>query len=1026
MTLHSRRQLAIRGALVAALFQTAAIAAQPRPRDVQAVISYGTARWNADSLGNHRVLVHVDATADAVQLHIPWRRRDESPELKKIVVLDASTGARVMNVTRISVTREAGDLVFQPGGASLDYAVYFMPYRRTNRSANYPRIAYPPPDSTADSAWLRRNRLGEADREAETWRSLPRAQVVAFESADSLDVFTAMEIIATSEETRDLVARNPDAPFLVFPEDRANAIRMTSDLPERWIRAGANAPFHGVARRGEFYVFQVGLYAARQPLSDVAVRFSPLRTDGGAVIPPSAMRSINTGGVGWSGEPFRKRISVARGRVQPLWIGVDVPVGARAGDYHGVMTVVTREGSSPGTAITLHVEEHSVAAHGDDDPARLSRLRWLDSRVAHDDGIVPPYTAVTRRGHTIRILGRSVTVGDDGLPTRIGSRFTDGNTRIGAAERDILSAPIALSVDRDRAAAPWKHGGLRFTGRPPGAMQWQVISTSGALTMLTRARLEFDGDIEYQVALSASRAVDVGDIRLEVPYARDVARYLMGLGQKGGERSSDVHWKWDVKKNQDAVWIGDVTAGMQVSLRDERYVRPLNTNFYQLKPLVIPASWSNSGRGGCDVANRDPGATLLRCYSGPRTISPGAPLRYDFRLLVTPFRALDTREHFTNRYFHIFAPVDSAARMGANVINVHHRTAINPYLNYPFLRPEAMKSYIDQAHGRGMKVKIYYTVRELTNHAPEIFALKSLGDEILSSGPGGGPSWLQEHFGSDYIAGWFVPEIGDATVVTSGVSRWHNAYVEGMDWLARNVGVDGIYLDDVAFDRITMQRVRKVLDRRRRGALIDLHSATQFNPLDGFASSANLYLEHFPYLDRLWFGEGFDYQRTPPDYWLVEMSGIPFGLMGEMLEGGGNPWRGMVFGMSNRLYNDDAAYRGDPRAIWKLWDDFGIAESRMVGYWNPRAIVSTGRSDVLATIYRRPARALVAVASWAPDSVRVRLSINWHALGLDSATAVLIAPAVPGFQDAATYDPGAAIPLSPGKGVLLLLRPRRP
>ena len=83
---------------------------------------------------------------------------------------------------------------------------------------------------------------------------------------------------------------------------------------------------------------------------------------------------------------------------------------------------------------------------------------------------------------------------------------------------------------------------------------------------------------------------------------------------------------------------------------------------------------------------------------------------------------------------------------------------------------------------------------------------------MLADGPGGGSSWLQEHLGGDYIGGWFVPEISDAALVTSGVSRWHNFYVEGLDWLARNVGIDGLYLDDVAFDRTTMKRVRKVLD----------------------------------------------------------------------------------------------------------------------------------------------------------------------------------------------------------------------
>jgi len=31
-----------------------------------------------------------------------------------------------------------------------------------------------------------------------------------------------------------------------------------------------------------------------------------------------------------------------------------------------------------------------------------------------------------------------------------------------------------------------------------------------------------------------------------------------------------------------------------------------------------------------------------------------------------------------------------------------------------------------------------------------------------------------------------------------------------LNWLARAIGIDGLYIDDVAFDRTTMKRVRKV------------------------------------------------------------------------------------------------------------------------------------------------------------------------------------------------------------------------
>ena len=275
----------------------------------------------------------------------------------------------------------------------------------------------------------------------------------------------------------------------------------------------------------------------------------------------------------------------------------------------------------------------------------------------------------------------------------------------------------------------------------------------------------------------------------------------------------------------------------------------------------------------------------------------GDRLYYYFNLALTPFRPIDTDKQWRERYHHNYEFLDGIQKRGANVINIHHANAINPFINYPFLRTKEMKAYIDGAHARDMKVKIYNTVRELSNSCVEMFALRSLGNEIFSEGPGGGFSWLQEHLDQNYIGAWFVPGLKDAAIVNSGISRWHNYYLEGLDWLMKNVGIDGLYIDDLAFDRMTMKRIRKVMNRTNPGAMIDLHSANQYNPKDGFANSANLYLEHFPYLDRLWFGEYFNYD-FPPEFWLVEVSGIPYGLMGEMLEGGGNPWRGMLYGLS--------------------------------------------------------------------------------------------------------------------------------
>ena len=191
--------------------------------------------------GHHRAVVRVEAPADAVLAHVPWRRAERQPEAKDVVIIDASTGARVANVARASITREAGDLVFEPQTAPGDYYVYFLPFLMTGRS-NYPTIEYPKPVDWADSEWLARNRLTREGLAAGAWRKLPAARLVEIQSSDAFEAFTPMETIATAERDAGLVEKHPGEAFLLFPEDRAHPIRMTGDLPKRWVDRGAGVP----------------------------------------------------------------------------------------------------------------------------------------------------------------------------------------------------------------------------------------------------------------------------------------------------------------------------------------------------------------------------------------------------------------------------------------------------------------------------------------------------------------------------------------------------------------------------------------------------------------------------------------------------------------------------------------------------------------------------------------------------------------------------------------------------------------
>lgn len=968
--------------------------------------SNGNHAWNPDSLGNHRVVLQLATTGTVAKAHINWRRSDANPQLKRIIVTDAQNH-RISNAQGSAINRESGDVYFEPVQGKGVYYVYYLPYKNEGRS-NYPKGVYLKNDTTASAQWL--SKLQATTPVA--------AAVKEVQSIDDFNSFYPMEVIATEAETHALLAKHTGAAYLVFPEDRLHPIKMKNDLPYRWIKNGVQHQFAGSSDKGEYYAFQLGVYAL-QALQQVQVQFSNLTAASGQVISNKLIDCINITGLQYNGQPFSQTVNVAAHDIQPLWCGVDVPADAAPGVYKGTATVQCA--GQPATTIQLQLTVSTKLAvnGGVNKPENMTRVKWLNSAMAQTNTVIAPYTPLAIQDSVVNLLGRNIHIGKDGLPAQVQTYFTPEMTAIGTTPNNLFTEPVHFHFTDagNKNFLHWKTNGFRFTRRDAGTVAWDATSTSESLQMDVSATLEFDGFVAYSVKFTALNDVQLNDINLHLPMQPDASKYLMGLGLKGGNRPDTVQWKWDVAhKNQDGAWIGSVNAGLQFSLRDEKYVRPLNTNFYLQKPLLLPASWGNDNKGGIDVFQKGK-AVLVNAYSGARSMKKGEVLYYNFNLLITPFHAINTDFQWSTRFYHKYNSLDTIAATGATVVNIHHGTPINPWINYPFIEWKKMKDYIDEAHSKGLKVKIYNTIRELSNHAYELPVLRSLGHEVYSPGKGGGFSWLQEHVYNDYIAAWFVPEVKDAAIINSGMNRWHNYYVEGMNWLVQKVGIDGIYLDDVAFDRVTMKRIKRVLTQDGHPGIIDLHSANQYNPSDGFNNSANLYMEHFPYLNRLWFGEYFDYQKNSPDFFLTEVSGIPFGLMGEMLQDGGNPWRGMIYGMTNRLGWTDV---NDPRPLWKTWQQFGLQSSAMIGYWSPNCPVKTDNSKVLATVFKKDGKAMVALASWADADTDVQLTINWKALGIDAAKAKMNAPAIEGFQQAQDFSSGK-VHVAKGKGWLLVV-----
>ncbi|MEZ4968548.1 MAG: DUF6067 family protein [Flavobacteriaceae bacterium] len=863
-------------------------------------------------LGNHRAALTVDAPSDVVALDLEWRRHDKDPQEKRFIIVHSESGDTIPNIHRIQVNKEKCQLIFGPASQKGMYHFYYLPYAVQKEYGFYNK-GYLQKEEAPAKEWHTKNNPSHPKK----WRTLPKAKLLGFEARTEFDSFYPMEVIALQKEKDSLLHRYPQD-FLVFPEDRKFPIRMLDEIPKKWISSGPANQFHGKAEKNEYYTFQLGIFASLKDLEDVTVSFSPLE-NGDSKIPNTNLTCFNTGGIGPYGNPFTKQVHIPKGNVQPLWIGVDVPKDLPSGIYMGEVTISSKNSLSQTIEVALTINEKVLDDRGDGEAWCHSRLRWLNSTLGIDDRPTKEYAPIKPRAENgFELTGKEIAVSPQFLPSSF---------KVKGAE--MLNRPISFKIMTEKGEVAFskpKMGQIlkEATGIVNGS--WENISSN--LKLVGNGTIEADGYIHYKIKLKALQSLDVKDIRLEIPFKKEVAEYIMGMGLPGTTVPENHSAKWEGP--HDSFWIGNTAAGLWFELRGDGYHGPL-LNLYRPE---YPVSWSNNGKGGFTIEGGTDEVNAI-AYSGERHLEKGEEIQFEWSMLLTPVKEIDYKSQFTDRYYHNGGdplPSEQDLKSGVKIVNLHHANNYNPHINYPFVAVDSLKWFVDQMHLKGQKVKLYYTIRELTDYASEIWALRSLGNEILGEGKGGGYPWLREHLVSGYRPQWyqwFPDKSADASIVNApGDSRWYNYYIEGLAWLVKNTGIDGLYLDDVSYDRRTVKRIRKVLDDLKPRSMLDLHSNTGFSK-----GPATQYTEFFPFMDKLWFGESFNYDEMPPENWLVEVSGIPFGLMGDMLHAGGNPWRGMVYGMTVRYPWFTEGVSCDPRDLWKIWDDFGIAESKMIGYW---------------------------------------------------------------------------------------------
>lgn len=960
-------------------------------------IPYEIGKWQESGFGNHRVVLAVsaeDAEKDIVEANIPWRRRDKNPETKAMLLYDEA-GTQIKDVLILECSRFRGVIRFRPASGTGKYYLYYLPYTLLGMGASE---SYYEPEDLSDFAW-RENAQNE--------KNAGKASVLSFQSRDAFNSFYPMEIPATPEETAALKEACKGQKLVVFPEDREHEIKMFEQLPLRWVENGPANQFSAVVQPGEFFVFQLGVWAPEESLENLFARWSG-EVEGSC---------FNVEGIDWKGNAFQKTLSLESGRIRALYFGLQIPQDA-SGEIQGTIELTADQVPTQTVTVNLKVQGDILPDGGIGDLDRLARLQWLNSTRGQTAGLPPSLAKVAWEDETVKIGNRTVKFDQSGLPGSL-----CGNDRELLQDAITLQAVVngeKICLSGDGKAEVRQLDDWTMERRQTGTMGREISTTLQTV-------IEGDGCVQFDLSMVSEKGSMLDNLELVLPFVSSAVPYWMGMEQRGGLRKGDLAWQWKGKYLNNLIWVGDVSAGVQLKLQSAEDPWALWAQDLDEKML-----WQN---GSCRSTEQD-GVFTITADTGKVVLPPREEVQLRFRLLLTPFKEVSPL-HWQVRV--------SDAKPEARIRHFHHGTAHMPYINYPFTDEENLAANVKDLRSKNVESQLYYTIREISNHCRELWAFRSLDDEIfitlggisytdmgaLAPAPGEGYPWLREHVYENYVPGWrtdWIKVLGldmCAALTTDSNSRLANYYVESLHHLFAKTTAQGLYLDGIGYGRKTMQRVARVLSSLREDYRINMHCADLY-PFSKL-SVMNHCMEHLPYLTDLWLGEFYKYEELSPDFYLIELSGIPFGVANEMLDydTGGNPYFGMIYGMGGR-------FLPEVELLWKLWDDCNIATSRMVGYWDADIPVKTSAPGVLSTVYLAEdgKSALIALARWRDpategvEQLPVTLEIAPDIFpGYDPDKYELYAPDAGHFQKESRRHPGDEILLPENGGAWLLLRP---
>lgn len=137
---------------------------------------------------------------------------------------------------------------------------------------------------------------------------------------------------------------------------------------------------------------------------------------------------------------------------------------------------------------------------------------WLGNKLGVNHSVPSPWTPLKVEKNSVGAWGREIKLAGSGFPEQIINQ-----------NKPMLVAPISLKVDLgDKKLVNFKHGKLEKLNSFDDEAVFKGVSTLNDIIVTTKATVEFDGFIKFELNISAKPGVKVKRLMLDCPFRPDL------------------------------------------------------------------------------------------------------------------------------------------------------------------------------------------------------------------------------------------------------------------------------------------------------------------------------------------------------------------------------------------------------------------------------------------------------------------------------------------------------------------------